>query len=123
MVIQVGTRELSWPGGSFRRIETPPGTVTRDVAFAYRLVGGRIAERWAIRDDLSMLIRLDASHRGGGVPGGFVQEGAAATAAGEVEAESAGGDRSAVAQSDKGPPVTVGQRSSACRQGNPRRTY
>jgi predicted ester cyclase len=60
MVVQFGTRELSWPGGSFRGIETPPRTVTRDVAFAYRLVDGRIAERWAIRDDLSMLVQLGA---------------------------------------------------------------
>ena len=63
MVVQFGTRELTWPGGSFLGFETPPGTATRDVAFAYRLVGGRIAERWAIRDDLSMLVQLGALHR------------------------------------------------------------
>jgi predicted ester cyclase len=63
MVVQFGTRELTWPGGSFLGFETPPGTATRDVAFAYRLVEGRIAERWAIRDDLSMLIQLGALRR------------------------------------------------------------
>jgi predicted ester cyclase len=63
MVVQFGTRELTWPGGSFLGFETPPGTATRDVAFAYRLVDGRIAERWAIRDDLSMLVQLGALHR------------------------------------------------------------
>ena len=63
MVVQFGTRELTWPGGSLLGFETPPGTATRDVAFAYRLVEGRIAERWAIRDDLSMLIQLGGLHR------------------------------------------------------------
>jgi hypothetical protein len=42
--------------------EVPAGRAVRDVAFAYRLVEGRIAERWAIRDHLSMLRQL------GGVP-------------------------------------------------------
>jgi hypothetical protein len=36
------------------------GTYRRDTAFACRLVGGRIAERWAIRDDLAMLIQPGA---------------------------------------------------------------
>lgn len=63
MVVQFGTRELTWPGGPFLGFETPPGTAPRDVAFAYRLVNGQIAERWAIRDDLSMLVQLGALHR------------------------------------------------------------
>ena len=63
MVVQFGSRELTWPGGSFLGFETPAGTATRDVAFAYRLVAGRVAERWAIRDDLSMLLQLGALHR------------------------------------------------------------
>ena len=58
MVVQFGTRELTWPGGSFLGFDTPAGTATRDVAFAHRLVDGRIAERWAIRDDLPMLAQL-----------------------------------------------------------------
>jgi len=58
MVVQFGSRQLSWPGGPFLGFDAPAGTATRDVAFAYRFVDGRIAERWAIRDDLSMLRQL-----------------------------------------------------------------
>jgi predicted ester cyclase len=60
MVVQFGRRELHWPGGSFMGFDVPRGIATRDVAFAYRLIDGRIAERWAIRDDLSMLRQLGA---------------------------------------------------------------
>ena len=28
MVVQFGTRELTWPGGSFLGFDTPPGTAT-----------------------------------------------------------------------------------------------
>jgi predicted ester cyclase len=64
MVVQFGSHELNWPGGSFMGFDTPAGTAVRDVAFAYRLVEGRIAERWAIRDDLAMLVQLGALRRG-----------------------------------------------------------
>jgi ketosteroid isomerase-like protein len=60
MVVQFGVREHEWPGGSFRGMDVPAGTFSRDTAFAYRLVDGRIAERWAIRDDLGMLLQLGA---------------------------------------------------------------
>jgi predicted ester cyclase len=60
MVVQFGSRELHWPGGSLRGVAVPAGLCTRDVAFAYRLREGRIVERWAIRDDLAMLQQLGA---------------------------------------------------------------
>jgi ketosteroid isomerase-like protein len=60
LVVQFGTREQHWPGGSFRGFEIPSGVFTRDTAFAYRLVDGRICERWAIRDDLGMMLQLGA---------------------------------------------------------------
>lgn len=59
-VVQFGSREFEWGGGPFRGFEVPAGTCVRDVAFAYRLVDGRIAERWAVRDDLTMLLQLGA---------------------------------------------------------------
>ncbi len=63
MVVQFGSRELIWPGGTFLGFEAQAGTTVRDVAFAYRLVEGKIAERWAIRDDLATLIQLGAIRR------------------------------------------------------------
>jgi predicted ester cyclase len=65
MVVQFGSREHDWPGGPFRGFDAPAGTYVRDTAFAYRLAAGRIAERWAIRDDLAMLVQLGAIHRPG----------------------------------------------------------
>jgi predicted ester cyclase len=58
LVVQFGTREQTWPGGTFRGFDMSSGTFTRDTAFAYRLVDGRISERWAIRDDLAMILQL-----------------------------------------------------------------
>jgi len=36
------------------------GPYTTDAASMYRFVGGRIAERWAVRDDLGMMRQLGA---------------------------------------------------------------
>ena len=63
LVVQFGRRELTWPGGSLLGFDTPAGTAVRDVSFAYRFVGDRIAERWAVRDDLSTLVQLGGLHR------------------------------------------------------------
>ena len=43
---------------TFRGFDLAPGRYTREVMFAYRLVEGRIVERWAIRDDLAMIVQL-----------------------------------------------------------------
>jgi hypothetical protein len=60
LVVQYGIREGDWPGGSSRGFEIPSGRYTREAAFMYRLVDFRIAERWAIRDDLGMMLQLGA---------------------------------------------------------------
>ena len=57
-VVQFGVREQVWPGGPFRGFDFPAGTFLRETTFAYRLENGRIAERWAIRDDLAMVQQL-----------------------------------------------------------------
>jgi predicted ester cyclase len=59
-VVQFGVREGHWPGGAFRGVEVPTGDYTRDFSVMYRLSGGRIAERWAVRDDLGMMLQLGA---------------------------------------------------------------
>src|ERR1700754_464741 len=59
-VVQYGTRGGSWGGGDLRGFDAPAGEYSRDVAFMYRLVDGKIAERWAIRDDLAMMRQLGA---------------------------------------------------------------
>lgn len=59
-VVEFGVRAGHWPGGSFRGIDIPAGPYKRDVAFMYRLVDGRLAERWAIRDDLGLMLQLGA---------------------------------------------------------------
>ena len=61
-VIQHGVRGGQWPGGTFLGFEADPGEYAREVVFIYRLEDGKIAERWAIRDDLTMLRQL------GGLP-------------------------------------------------------
>src|SRR5262245_30535702 len=59
-VIEFGVRAGRWPGGPFRGIDVPSGPFERDAAFMYRLADGRLAERWAIRDDLGLMLQLGA---------------------------------------------------------------
>lgn len=60
LVVQFGVRHGNWPGGFFRGFKIPSGAYAYDVAFMYRLVDGLIAERWAVRDDLGMMLQLGA---------------------------------------------------------------
>ena len=68
-VVQYGVREGHWPGGRFRGVQIPEGGYTREVAFMYRLENRRIAERWAVRDDLGMMQQLGASMPAGAETG------------------------------------------------------
>ena len=54
-VVQHGVRGGSWRGGAMFGYDAQPGEYSHEVAFIYRLADGRIAERWAVRDDLTML--------------------------------------------------------------------
>jgi predicted ester cyclase len=60
LVVQFAEVQAIWPGGTFRGIETESGPYRTDAAFMYRLIDGRIAERWAVRDDLGMMRQLGA---------------------------------------------------------------
>lgn len=59
-VIQFGTRAFEWPGGPFRGFDVRSGHFTRDCAFMFRVRDGLITDRWAIRDDLAMMVQLGA---------------------------------------------------------------
>ncbi len=59
-VVQHGVRGGSWRGGAMFGYDAQPGEYSHEVAFIYRLADGRIAERWAVRDDLTMLRQLGA---------------------------------------------------------------
>jgi predicted ester cyclase len=58
-VIQYGNRKGTWPGGRFRGVDIRAGDYEYEVAFMYRFEAGRIAERWALRDDLAMILQLN----------------------------------------------------------------
>lgn len=59
-VVQFGVRAGTWRGGPFLGFDVDPGPYSRHVAFCYRIRDGKIAERWAMRDDLTMLRQLGA---------------------------------------------------------------
>jgi predicted ester cyclase len=59
-VVQHGVRGGRWRGGDLFGFDLQPGDYRREVVFLYRFSDGRIADRWAVRDDLSMLRQLGA---------------------------------------------------------------
>ena len=58
--VYVGVRHGRWHVGRFTGIEAAPGAYSRGVAAMHRFDRGRIAERWAVRDDWTMLRQLGA---------------------------------------------------------------
>jgi predicted ester cyclase len=59
-VVQYGTRGGHWQGGPLFGFDVQPGPYQREVVFLYRLHDGLISDRWAVRDDLTMLRQLGA---------------------------------------------------------------
>jgi len=60
LVVQFGVRGGEWPGAPFRGFDVPAGPYSRDTAFMYRVIDGRISERWAVNDHLAWLLQLGA---------------------------------------------------------------
>ncbi len=59
LVVVYGRREGTWQAASFRGVDTPSGKrVTVELAHMFRLRDGKIAEHWAVRDDLGMMQQL-----------------------------------------------------------------
>ena len=61
-IVQYGSRHGRWHGGRFMGVEADAGSYDLGSAAMYRFVGDRIAERWAVRDDLTMLRQLACAH-------------------------------------------------------------
>jgi predicted ester cyclase len=59
-VVWFGVRGGHWPGGKLFDVECPKGDYARGFTVMYRLENGKIAERWAVRDDLGMMRGLGA---------------------------------------------------------------
>jgi predicted ester cyclase len=57
-VVWFGVRGGHWPGGKLLGVECPGGDYARGFTVMYRLENGKIAERWAVRDDLGMFRSL-----------------------------------------------------------------
>jgi predicted ester cyclase len=59
-VVHHGKRGGAWQGGPLFGFDLRPGSYSREVVFLYRVQSGRITDRWAVRDDLTMLRQLGA---------------------------------------------------------------
>jgi predicted ester cyclase len=59
-VVWFGVRGGRWAGGDLFGFDVPEGDYERGFTVMYRLQDGKIAERWAVRDDLGMLRQLGA---------------------------------------------------------------
>lgn len=57
-VVHHGNRGGHWAGGPLFGFDLEPGRYDREIVFLYRLHDGRITDRWAVRDDLTMLRQL-----------------------------------------------------------------
>jgi predicted ester cyclase len=58
-LVVYGRREGTWQATSFRGIDTPSNIpVSVELAHMFRLHEGKIAEHWAVRDDLGMMQQL-----------------------------------------------------------------
>jgi len=61
LVVVYGRREGTWQAPSFRGVDTPSsGRVSVELAHLFRLHDSKIAEHWAVRDDLGMMQQLGA---------------------------------------------------------------
>jgi predicted ester cyclase len=59
LVVVYGRRESTWQASSFRGVDTPSGKrVSVELAHMFRVRDGKIAEHWAVRDDLGMMQQL-----------------------------------------------------------------
>ena len=62
--VQYGVRHGRWHGGQLMGFDAAAGDYSRGFAAMYRFADGQIAERWAVRDDLTMLRQLGSLDRG-----------------------------------------------------------
>lgn len=59
LVVVYGRRNGTWQASSFRGFDTPANVpISVELAHMFRLHEGKIAEHWAVRDDLGMMQQL-----------------------------------------------------------------